>query len=254
MNTIEIIGSFILKVEAGNFCELNKDHPSNGLHSHNGYEMCFVVKGKGKFVHGDEIYYLDRGDVFIANPDVSHEISVITDTDSKYTDNLCLVYYIINIVHSSAAKPPETFLESMLADFLTNHSIVSKTQTHLFAYFDFLETYISKNRINTYGFHQAVRNLAIESLLTLNGNRITDYQKQTNSNIIDQALLYIGTNLTSKMTLKDIATVSHTSVRNLQYLFKKHMDISVIDYINKRKTGIAAGYLKMNFSISDAGQ
>ncbi len=251
MKCDEIYGSIHITIEPGNFCIFDRNMPSNGLHRHTCYEICLVTGGSGEFIHGREIYQVDKGTVFIADPGVLHEIRLAKGSNRDYADNLFLVVYRVHI-SLNAESTSQNYEETMLQEFLSSHAIISKTQKHLFSYLYFIETYTTQNTCSNYGLYQIVRSLCLELLFSLVKTKGFPYRKQIPYvTIVDQTIKYIGDNIHRRIYLSEIAANACTSERNLQLIFRKQMDKSITDYINIRKTAVAAGYLKMNFKISD---
>jgi AraC-like DNA-binding protein len=73
----------------------------------------------------------------------------------------------------------------------------------------------------------------------------------TNPPILQEAIRYIKVNLFNNPSITDIARHANTSPRNLQHLFQKHLEKSVLEFEREGRMSIAAGYLKMNFHISE---
>jgi AraC-like DNA-binding protein len=282
MNSKEIMGECYLDIEPAGFCVFDMNTPTNTLHFHEFYELCIVTEGTGEFVHRECLYPLYEGDVFIADPGVFHEIRLIKDRDAHYSGTLTIVFFRITLRTSSSFEvPSKTFEESRLREFLGNHAIVSRSQKQLFSYLKFLESYIESTTTGNYGLRQAVKNMALESMFSLckplespasskspvkiqssaniNTPGLGEFETQKDSRVIcmpshsilDLSVNYISVNLHRKIYLHEIASVACTSKRNLQYVFKKELGKTVTDYINIKKTAVAASYLKMNFTISD---
>ena len=83
----------------------------------------------------------------------------------------------------------------------------------------------------------------------------TDQSLNTNllgvKNIIEYALDFIDANLQKKILVKEVAVNACTTTRNLEYLFKKNLNKTVVGYINEKKMELACHYLTMYFNISD---
>lgn len=254
----EITGNHIIDIEPVSFCIFDNEMPTNSQHYHNFYELCIVTGGIGEYLHGREKYRLAEGDVFIANPGVMHEIRLLKEETGKRRDNLYLVFFNINI-QGCNLKKPENYEEERLASFFTYHNIVRKSCRQILSYLSFFKTYMEYNSKISFGVYNAVKGMAMDCLFSLvgDGNNQIDGNKQIigkanpAASILDTAIKYVNANLSEKLYLKDIAGNSHTSSRNLQLLFQKNIKKTVSEYILDRRMSLAAGYLKMNFRISD---
>lgn len=248
----EIIGNYIIDIEPVAFCTFDKVVPTNGQHLHNCFELCIVTGGTGKFLHGNNSYILKEGDVFIADPKVFHEICILNGNASGTNNSLNLIFFNINI-HGHIVTKAIGYEEKMILRFLNDHKTVAKNQFQILSYLDFIKHYKRYPALDDYGIKKIVKTLALESLFLL----ISDSEKSNEDNmiptdsIIDKATLYIGSHLSENLYLKDIARHVTTSVRNLQHLFQKHLKKTVTEYIKERRLAIAAGYLKMNFMVSN---
>ena len=251
INIKEMLGNAILTIEPGSLCTFDREVPSNGRHFHNCFELCIVINGSGHFIHGGTVYYINKSDIFIANPRVIHEITTITQ--KKEQTILELFYFSLNIV-CDALNNNKIYEENILSKFLQNHCNVSHSQPQIITYLNFMQNYMNCKPSEDFGIQQALKNIVLDSLLlfTINtdNNTLSEY---TISNILDLAIKYIGTHLTEKITLEEIALYCNTSIRNLQYHFKKHLNTNTMDYINKRRMSLASGFIRMNYKISDIG-
>jgi hypothetical protein len=66
----------------GGYCPFTV-FPRNGLHYHDYFEWCLVLSGSGRFRHGDETWQLKRGDGFLAEPGIAHEIDSLETRDLR---------------------------------------------------------------------------------------------------------------------------------------------------------------------------
>ncbi|MEG0693093.1 MAG: AraC family transcriptional regulator [Oscillospiraceae bacterium] len=138
--------------------------------------------------------------------------------------------------------------------------VIRKAQHQLFAYLNFLFTFTRNKEILSnkesvhFGLEQAIKGIVYNSLIILTEQVKTPSSKASaSSNIIDNALQYIGMHLNEKITLDELSSYCNTSKRNLQLLFHQYLDSTVIDYINNRRMVLASSYLRMNFRVSDVG-
>ena len=248
----EVIGNYIIEIEPASFCVFDREKPTNRQHYHNHYELCIITGGVGEYLHDGELYTLGEGDVIIANPGVMHEIRLSRDDSGRRHENLYLVFFNIYI-QGSLSKIPESFEEKKLSSFLTSHFAMRKSCRHILSYLSFFKTYMDYNSGKNYSVWNAVKGMALDSLFSLVGDKNNQYKGKSlpSESIVESAIRYISANLSEKLYISDIASNTHTSVRNLQHLFRKYLNKSVSEYICDRRLSVAAGYLKMNFKISD---
>lgn len=250
------VGNYILCIRPGGYCTFNKEMPSNGMHYHNCYELCFVTQGKGIYTHRNKTYQLDQGCVFIANPKIRHEIRIADLRDVNIEEDFKLFYFTIT-VNSCGVTKGNSFDEIVLDSFLGGHKVISTPQNHIFLYLSFMKQYSSNSSTNTYGMYQAIRSMVMECFVALlNDNKLPllNNQNTVPNTALDEAIKYIGQNLSKRIELDEISRHVNVSKRTLQYIFKRNLNCTVTDYIQSRKMNIAGTYLKMNFRINEVGK
>lgn len=252
LNIEQKIGNSFIQIKPGMLCIFDKDTPSNSRHYHNCFELCVVTEGFGYFWHGEQRYDVRKGDVFIADPDVLHEIAIAQEKEDIQNQRLD-VYYFSIAIHTSDFSQAECPEEKILKKFLKNHNIVCSVQNKLISHLHFIYEYSRfKNQVPSI-LEQCMVNLVMDSLISLTHTHQSSDTNMAPSNIIDEALLYIARHLHEKITLENLANYANTSKRNLQLLFKQHMNSTVTDYINHRRMSVASSYLRMNFRVGDIG-
>jgi AraC family transcriptional regulator, transcriptional activator of pobA len=243
MRIDESFGKYRLSCKAGTYCVFGFEQISNQRHQHNCYEMCIIISGEGSYFYNNTVYRIQRGDIIIAEPEIQHEIQ------ANIQESLLLLYIFIEIKCNSSAAKVKTFGDQCIEGFLNGH--VQKTvQEQLLAYITFIEAYNSPRKKYHFGTYEALKNLILESLLSLS-NKSKSQDTPVVKNIIENSMDYIDANLHKRILVKDIAANSCTTGRNLEYLFRKHLNKTVVGYINEKKIELACHYLNMYFNISD---
>lgn len=252
----EKIGNHFISIKPGSYCTFNETIPTNARHYHNCYELCIVTEGSGLFIYDNQTMSVKKGDVFIADPNVLHEITIQMQSQSP-TSTLNLFYFSINLFQNDA--PPTGQSEEMIiTKFLKKHSILKKSQTQMLSYLNFLYDFSKARESNhsrkmiQYSIEQAVKSLIYSCLMLLaEQSKTTKSNNETSNNILDTALDYISNHITEKITLEKLSKHCNTSKRNLQLLFQQYLNTTIIDYVNNRRMSLASSYLRMNFRISD---
>jgi AraC family transcriptional regulator, transcriptional activator of pobA len=239
----ESFGKYRLSCKVGTYCAFGLEQLSNQRHQHNCFELCIILSGKGKYLYGIEEYSLDKGDIIIADPEIPHEIQ------SKGQGNLLLLYIFIEIRDNHNPILSKSFEDQVVNSFLKSHHIKNSNK-QLLSYISFIEEYNSPKKSTHFGTYQALKSLVLESLTSLSNNACSPNDSVI-KNVIETSLDYIDMNLHKKILVKDIANYSCTSQRNLEHLFRKHLDKTIIDYINEKKVNLACHYLDMSFNVSD---
>ena len=148
---------------------------------------------------------------------------------------------------------PDTFEEQILWKFLEAHTVVVGNQPHLIAYMKFLKKYRENAEEDSLGVRYSLLAFLLDSLSALSQFTHPQAVEGYYNHIVDDAINYIALHYTEKISMETLAETCSTSIRNLQYVFKKHMNCTVIDYINRVRMNQAGCYLRMNYKVSEAG-
>lgn len=240
----ESFGKYNIYCKAGYFCNFNLMQLSNQPHFHDCYELYIATSGEGSFIYGKHTYNVKQWDIFIADPEMTHEICVNPSQD------LQLVYFQI-LIEAYDLSSPKTLEDVSIYNFLNGHKVVAKSQQHLFAYLLFINEYFSAKKSRGYGIEQALKNLVLESLDTLSFKGGSLSKVRTPANTFELALDYIDQNLNNKISISEMARELSVSERTLQYLFRKHMNKTIVNYVNEKKMTLAAHHLIKQFSVSE---
>lgn len=251
MNIEQKLGNSFIQIKPGMLCIFDEDTPSNSRHYHNCFELCIVTEGFGYFWYQDVLYEVKKGDVFIADPDDVHEITIADEKGIR--DHQLHVYHFSISIHDSDLPEKDSEEEMALKRFLKSHDRVRPAQNKLITHLHFIYDYSRIKNGLPFVMENIIVNTVLDSLCCLTHSRQASEKNMAPSNIIDEALLYIARHLNEKITLEMVATHANTSKRNLQLLFKQHLNSTVTDYINHRRMSVASSYLRMNFRVGDIG-
>lgn len=241
----ENFGKYSISSKVGFFCNFDLNQISNQPHFHNCFELYIITSGEGTFNFDKQSYYIKEGDIFIADPNVIHEISV------NNVQNLQGINFFIEIKENERLKP-RTLQDFSIHSFLSGHRVTLRSQKHLLAYLLFIDAYFTSKRSRGFAIEQALKNLILECLdsLSLKSGSLNKLQANTR-NTFELALDYIDHNLNNKIVIREVAKELSVSERNLEYLFKKHMNKTIKDYVNEKKMTLAAHHLMKQFSVGD---
>lgn len=227
-----------LEFEIGGTCIFDEASPSNGMHYHNCYEIAYVVGGKGCYIREGKKIPLSRGTVFIAEPDVQHEIIYEKNGNGR---GLELVYMLFKVHRGK------------LSD---SHDLWAMDEGNVDAILRLIQAYKMKKEAGETRLLKVFGILLVEMIDTLLSDmaKANDLQDQTSKSLIDIAMIYIRENIHRKLSVSEVAKVTGTSMRNLQYLFRHNLDMTVVGYINERKINLACSYLKMNHTVANTAR
>ncbi len=207
----------------------------NYLHRHTHFEPCVVVGGHGEFLHDGQRYRLAKGDLFIADPGVDHEIT------SLRTRDLDLVFTAFAITE----VPQPTAEERTCRNFLKAHRVHLPGQEHLAAYLLWLLDAQAKVLAD-----EALRLFVVQVMTTLTVAAAGGARPVP---ALTRALQAIDARLSGPVWVADIAQAAGMSERSLRRLFQEELGRSVAAEIQERKVRRAAALLRVpEFSVKEA--
>ncbi len=214
---------------------IDKAHRESGyemssFHIHKKYELYYQVDGSRKYFIGDAVYMVGPGDVVIIDQDDAHK--------TGSTNNSPHTRIVLNFNHdyldrlSGLAHPSE-----LLAIFSLGVRVLAlspKQKVLISSLMERLLELTQENEPDT----DTLRVLLLSELL-IDLRRYA--QERLNANYespklynktIDKIAKYISENYMQNLTLGQIAAQFYISPYHLSRLFKKTMDISIVEYIN----------------------
>ncbi len=226
-------------------------------HKHSFFELTFILKGSGQHLLNESIIDYKTGDVFFLTPNDEHEFVVATPTRFgilKFTEQLFLEK--TNAINSKRWK---AYIESVVffQNIIPDDIVVSdKDRKQLFALFALLKNELANNSnysrdiiVELFGALLIIiaRNLK-SSLKGLHNSKISEKDK------IDSILSYIRQHIIDheRIKIKAIAAEFYMSPNYVSIFIKKHIGISIQQYVIQYKLKMAERLLKQtNLSISE---
>ncbi len=236
------LGGIQFHYSSGVFCSF-KHQWTNQRHKHDFYEICLAISGHGDFFHGGESHSLTTGSVFIANPDVIHEISSL---ESK---NLELLFFTFSLTGDSNRDrfSPES---RMLSSFIEHHLTCSHEHVHLLAYLP-LVTLSGVSMQNTMR-HHAVYGLLLEMIQSL--IPILPQQDQVESPLLNIAHLQILKHIDQDISMENLAKACHCSERTLRREVTRITGDKLSHWVHRQRIHQAIQLLRMNFRVSEVAR
>jgi len=232
---------------SGCFCAFDAANPTNHPHWHQIHEVCVVTFGTGSFVHGGVVFPLAAGDVFVADPEVVHEIN------SFETGDLELYFFQTQVASKPlpvGANPKDATLER----FLLRHAIHAANCWHLVHFVDFMEAHAGARRGDSPWLAQAWEAFAFDCLEALSpggGVALPRPKRVEAPSALDAAIFHIQRNLHRKLSLGELAAQCKTCARSLQLLFKRHLGVSPLEFANEKRAVLAARLLLQNRRVAE---
>lgn len=225
----------------------------NRIHRHSFFEPCIVISGGGEFEHGDRVYALREGDLFIADPGVYHEIRSLKTTD------LQLYFLAFNVARSSAAPASEDYAglnQRTLADFMRGHSAHLGGQSHLTSLFMHAMQLSRRDGEGGGGcFHRAASLLLLNEITAAltDSSRLPE-EEQSDHQLANRIVAAIERGLHRPIRIASLARDCGMSERSLRRKWKSWNRPSLTDEIAQRRIERAGHLLLLpDISVAEAG-
>lgn len=186
--------------------------------SHPFWELTYVDRGTLKTIVDGQTYTLQQGECLFYSPQQFHSQESLND------ENLCFMTltFDMSIEHNRHLSNRIFHSTRKVKDLLEN---ILKEQQHPNLYTeDLILCYLKEIII------ELVRNQRMGS-----GDRLleTDVQNNAENNIVVKAKDYIHQHIDKKLTIGSIARTIPISSSYLSKIFKKHTDMTIVDYMNE---------------------
>lgn len=240
-----------------NVFELYLDVWEYPKHSHNFFELIFILEGNGDHILNESRFSYTKGDLFLLTPKDVHEFKIENTTRFgfiKFTEHLFLEKTEL-VSDLKWRKNIDAVI--MYANSIPESVIVSTVdRIQLFTLFEIIKTEYKSSSL--YG-----RSILLEllgALLIMISRNLNEKQKNiplindTEEEKINNILTYIRQNVLDKekVRIKVIAELFHMSPNYISIFIKKHAGISIQQYVIQTKIKMAERLLKQtNLNISE---
>ena len=206
-------------------------------HWHENIEILYCTKGEGFVKCGPEITYFSAGDIYVADADSPHAIG----SDSR-------IEYRCLIIGSSFC-----FENGIPISALSFQKKISDPELGIL--FESIREAFDQLDVQNFITVLELRHRALSLLKNLCGSYIDGTAKHTPSPAnehVKKALTYIRTNLSSKITLEQIADHIGISKYHLSHIFKDFTGKSIVETINHFRCQEAKQLIEKGTSVSNA--
>ena len=202
------------------------------FHIHHKYEIYYEIEGTRRYFIEDAAYIVNAGSVVLIGENQIHKTASVGDTPSSRI--------VMNFSGEYLDKLVELFPDVDFFSFLSeehNHllsNITVKQQNHIHSMLQQLLTLQEETTPES----DAIRKMLLATLLLELKEMCKQQQAQGGENgrvsnhIVDQIQAYIAEHYAEKLTLTGIASQFYISPYYLSRLFKKSINLSLIEYIN----------------------
>ena len=240
---------FIDRVDRDNGYEM----PS--FHIHHKYEIYYEIEGTRRYFIEDAAYIVNAGSVVLIGENQIHKTAAVGDTPSsrivmnfsgEYLDSLAEIFPDVDFF---------SFLNEEHNHLLCNLSVKQQNQIQ-----SILQQLILLQEETT-PESDAMRKMMLATLLLTLKSLCRIQQEQGGENgrvsnqIVDQIQGYIAEHYAEKLTLTGIASQFYISPYYLSRLFKRAINLSLIEYINGVRIKAAQNLIeKSNESVSEVAE
>lgn len=224
----------------------NKMKPPTSFktHLHKYYEFLYIVSGDASYIVEDNEYPVGKGDLFITRPGEIH--SIVFHSHETYER------HFVQISEGFLADIPVDLLGRIRSSPMgVNNRIPAELSkgNNIDSYFQNIAQFVtnrveeSEVLIKTYVIQ------LIEAANRLLSENICAVKLEENSRIA-AAKSYIENNLSSAVTLEEIAAAAYTNPSYLSRLFHKCTGLTVKEYINLRRIFLAKRLIQEGRSLN----
>ncbi|MGJ6980450.1 helix-turn-helix domain-containing protein [Aestuariimicrobium soli] len=208
----------------------------NWWHRHSYYEVCLAYAGAGEFRHGDEVFTITPGQVFLARPGVLHEIESSTD------DPLGIAFWGLDLVGSLPVPMPAWALG------LDHGPVVSTRVGSLPALVSALAAEARSPRSGAAGVLRALgAALVVETgraFAAPDTLAVEPPPRDRGEQQYRVMVRYLRDNLGRPVAVRDVAAAVHLSERHAERLFRQQAGESLMVTLRRLRVERAAGLLR----------
>ena len=221
------------------------------FHIHHKYEIYYEIEGSRRYFIEDAAYIVNAGSVVLIGENQIHKTAALGDGASSRI--------VVNFSREFLDKITDVDFFSFLSEE-HNHllSVITvKQQNHIQGILQQLLTLQEETSPEA----DAMRKMLLATLLLELKELCRQQQEKggdsgrVSNHIVDQIQAYIAEHYAEKLTLTGIANQFYISPYYLSRLFKKSINLSLIEYINGVRIKAAQNLIeKSNESISDIAE
>ena len=220
----------VINMTAKQSIRIEKDHRSGvynmpALHSHHSYEMYFLISGSRRYFIGDTIYDIEANNLVLIPKTVLHK--TLAPSRGGYER------YVVYFNDSSVAALIETIGKEAFDRLVQSHCL-SLTETAAQAILHALDT-MYKEMIFPDRCSDLMLSELLNSILILALRSGTPKAPVSEKNIskMQDIVHYINENLSSPLSLRDVASIAHMESTYFSKCFKTATGEGFQEYLTK---------------------
>lgn len=214
------------------------------LHSHSFYEFIYYCAGSPEYLLGTERHQIQKGDIIIVPPGLSHRPLISTDSDAKPYERIA-----IWLSADLAEK-----CQDLWTDFPEGRILHSESGNWNFLHDYFTRIYLESDRQR-----KACESVACGNALALLGllsRALSEEVSPTtgNSDLLDNVIYFIETHLNQKITLEETASHFFVSQSTLSKLFRGRLNQSFYQFVTQCRLTAAKQLINQGLPLKQIGE
>ncbi|PKM93942.1 MAG: hypothetical protein CVU84_13615 [Firmicutes bacterium HGW-Firmicutes-1] len=216
------------------------------IHTHNMLELSIVKSGTGKYYIGDEVYDVQKNDIFIINNVEAHGIEM---SEKESLTNM-VIHFEPRLVWSGENDFDLRYLKiffdrsNKFCHKLDNNNLATKKIQELF--FEMEEEFLSKQP--EFNLMVKVKLLNMLVLLLRHYNYVSDENTHEENKyeikIINKVTDYVDNYYYKDIKLQELADMVHMNPTYFSTFFRKYNGLTLTEYIVRKRISRAIEYLK----------
>lgn len=220
------------------------------LHSHNFYELLYCTNSCGvEYLVGTERYRLQKGDIVLVPPGVSHRPILPENMTEPY--NRIVLWISTLFIDRFRSTFPE-----LLDTGTTYHPMLRTADTQ----WEFLGDLFENGIKEAQSGNDDTQLMLVGNTVILLGqirraylDRAIRTTRAEKPDLVDGVLRYIEEHLASRITLEDVAKRFWVSQSTVSQTFRKKMGISLYQFVNQRRLISAKTLIKQGIPLEQVG-
>ena len=211
-------------------CSIPLDFEKVPLHWHDEVEIIYIKKGRGRVTLDFTSLYVEAGDIIIVSPGQLHAIGP-AEYSMEYEN---IIFSLDLLCTGSMDALSSEFFEPFLAGTIGFEHLVCCDDEHYPVLSSCLNHIDSISSSFPKGYRLAIKGALFTFFYTIFTNS-TDIPAPKNDPHIERlksVLKYIETHYMSSISIDEISAVSGFSASHFMRFFKKHMNMTCVEYVN----------------------
>ena len=208
------------------------------VHHHDFYEVYFLLSGEVAYWVDGRIIRLTPGDLLFINPMELHR--PITDPENPVCERFVLW---VNKEYLESLSTAQVSLSSCFDTTLPNHShLIRPAKAERAVLTARMGELVRENYGKDFGNAISAQGIFLQLMVQLNRLALGTERHQEGeelSTLVQNAMAYIGDNLSSALSLEEIADSLFISKYHLSHAFSREVGVSVYRYIMLRRLMLA---------------